>query len=109
MSNFSDVLGSVEGGVVFNQLNEQLQDLVVAVTERRKPGEITVTLKVSPNGERAVSVTAALKSKVPEAAKGVTIFYADGGGNLLRRDPRQAELPLREVTEQPRELKSVEG
>jgi hypothetical protein len=107
MSNFSDVLGSVEGGTVFNQINDELQDLVVAVTEHRKAGEITVTLKVSPNGERAVSVTAAFKSKQPQPAKGVTIFYADGGGNLLRKDPRQPELPLREVVDEPRELKQA--
>lgn len=107
MSNFADVLGSIEGGILFNQLNEQLQDLVVAVTDHRKSGEITVTLKVTPNGERAVSVTGTIKSKVPEAAKGVTIFYADGGGNLLRRDPRQPDLPLREVEEPSRTLKQA--
>jgi len=99
MSNFADVLGSVEGGIAFNQVNDQLQELVLAVTQHRKPGEITVTLKVNPNGETAVSVTAAIKAKIPEAAKGVTIFFADGGGNLLRRNPNQPELPLRDVTE----------
>lgn len=107
MSNFADVLGAVEGGSLFNQLNDALQDLVVAVTETRKVGEISVTLKISPNGETAVSITGAIKAKVPEPNKGITIFYADGGGNLLRRDPRQPELPLREVTEQPRELKEA--
>jgi hypothetical protein len=107
MSNFADVLGSIEGGILFNQLNEQLQDLVVAVTDHRKAGEITLTLKILPNGDRAVSVTGAIKSKVPEAAKGMTIFYADGGGNLLRRDPRQQELALREVDEPARTLKQA--
>lgn len=107
MSNFADVLGSVEGGVAFNQINEALQDLVVAVQNTHKAGEITVTLKITPNGEHAVSVAASFKTKEPAPAKAVTIFYADGGGNLLRRDPRQPELPLRDVTEPERTLKQA--
>jgi hypothetical protein len=107
MSNFADVLGSVEGGVAFNEINEALQDLVVAVQQTGKTGEITVTLKISPNGGHAVSVAAAHKVKEPKPAKAITVFYADGGGNLLRRDPRQPELPLREVAEPERPLKQA--
>lgn len=99
MSNFADVLGNLEGGLAFEKINDQLAELVLAVTQHRKPGEITVSLKVAPNGDTAVSIVAAVKAKIPEGAHGVTVFFADDGGNLLRRDPRQAELPLREVTE----------
>jgi hypothetical protein len=102
VSNFSDVLGNLEGGRTFAELNDQLQDVVTAVMEHNKPGEITVVLKISPNGQHAVSVAAAIKSKAPEANRGVTTFYADGAGNLLRRDPRQPELPLRDIAEPPR-------
>ncbi len=105
MSNFADVLGNLEGGVTFNQINDQLQELVLAVTQHRKAGEMTVTLKVAPNGETAVSVIAAFKAKVPEASRGTSVFFVDGGGNLLRRDPRQPELPLREVVDTPANLK----
>lgn len=81
--------------------------MVLAVTRHRKVGEITVTIKVSPNGDNAVSVVAAVKSKVPESARGVTVFFADGGGTLLRRNPNQPELPLREVTEVTPNLKQA--
>ena len=108
MSTFADVLGNLEGGRAFEDLNEQLQDLVTAVLQHQKAGDITLVLKISPNGERAVSVLSSIKAKVPEGARGVTTFYADAGGNLLRRDPRQPELPLRDVADdKPREFRTV--
>ena len=100
MSTFSDVLGHLEGGDAFEQLNDELAEVVLAVQTVRKAGEITVKLKVSPNGERAVSVTCDIKTKVPQPARAVTTFFTDQAGNMLRRDPRQAELPLREVPDE---------
>lgn len=97
MSTFADVLGHLEGGVAFDELNDNLTEVVNGVMLHRKVGEITLGLKIKPNGERAVSVEAAIKTKAPRAARGVTTFFADQGGNLLRRDPRQQELPLREA------------
>lgn len=99
MSTFSDIVGSLEGGRAFEQLNDSLIEVVTAVLAHRKVGEITLTVKVSPNGETAVSVVPTIKVKVPEAARAVTTFFADEHGNLLRRDPRQRELPLREVAD----------
>lgn len=99
MTNFSDVLGSLEGGITFNQVNDKLAELVQAVMHNRKAGEVHVSLKVTPNGEKAVSVVATIKAKIPEGARGVTTFYATHDGTLLRRDPNQPELPLREVPE----------
>ena len=107
MSNFADVLGGLEGGIALLQLNDQLQELVQAGTKHRKAGEIALTLKVSPNGETAVSVAAAVKAKIPEGARGVTVFFADASGNLLRRNPNQPELPLREVAETKSPLRSA--
>lgn len=99
MSTFSDVLGNLEGGIVFEQLNDDLAEVVQAVLKHRKEGEMTVAIKVKPNGEHAVTVTAGIKTKAPQAAKAVTTFFADEHGNLLRRDPRQQELPLRTVAD----------
>ena len=107
MSNYADVLGSLEGGKTLDQINDELADIVGAVTAHRKVGEITVTLKISPNGDNAVSVVAAVKSKVPESAKGVTVFFSDEHGTLLRRNPNQPELPLRQVAEPVQALKQV--
>jgi flagellar hook assembly protein FlgD len=97
MSTFTDIVGSLEGGRAFEQLNDHLAEVVQAVTQHRKVGEITITVKVLPNGDNAVSVIPAIKVKIPEAARAVTMFFTDENGNLLRRDPRQSELPLREV------------
>lgn len=99
MSTFTDIIGSLEGGRAFDQLNDSLAEVVQAVIAQRKPGEITLSVKVNPNGETAVSIVPVIKVKVPEAARAVTTFFADEHGNLLRRDPRQRELPLREIAD----------
>lgn len=99
MSNYADVLGSLEGGKTLDQINDTLADMVSAVTMHRKVGELQVTIKITPNGDNAVSVVAAVKAKVPEAAKGMTVFFSDEHGTLLRRNPNQPELPLRQVSE----------
>lgn len=99
MSTFTDIIGSLEGGRAFEQLNDSLIEVVQAVVAHRKAGEIILSVKVNPNGESAVSVVPTIKVKVPEATRAVTTFFADDHGNLLRRDPRQRELPLREVAD----------
>lgn len=99
MSTFTDVVGGLEGGRAFEQLNDALAEVVQAVLHHRKIGEITLSVKVSPNGESAVSIVPTIKIKAPEGARAVTTFFADEHGNLLRRDPRQRELPLREVAD----------
>lgn len=98
MTTFADVLGHLEGGVAFEEINDSLNEVVHGVITHRKTGEITLTLKIMPNGERAVSVVAALKATPPKPPRGTTTFFADQAGNLLRRDPRQMEMPLRDAT-----------
>lgn len=108
MSTFTDIVGSLEGGRAFEQLNDALAEVVQAVLQHRKAGEISLSVKVNPNGENAVSIIPTIKVKAPEGSRAVTTFFADEHGNLLRRDPRQRELPLREVADRETgELKNV--
>lgn len=99
MNSLTDVIGNLEGGRTLERLNDKLVDVVTAVLQHRKEGEISISLKIKPNGETAVSVTTTVKVKTPEAATAVTTFFADEHGNLLRRDPRQRTLPFREVAD----------
>lgn len=99
MSTFTYVLGNIENGVFSDELSETIGDVVQKVLAYRKVGSIAVNLKVSPNGEAAVTVAATVKAKAPEKTRPITTFFADEHGNLLRRDPRQHELALRDVTD----------
>ena len=91
------------GGAV-GEYDAALRDLVAACIETRKGGTFTLTLKVEPDraGGTQVTVSDAFKVSRPEHDRLNTIFYVQRDGSLGRRDPRQPELPMREVARETR-------
>lgn len=94
---FADILRELGGGDTYDDLTARLAEVVEAVTLTRKVGEISIKLKVKPNGDSGVIVADEIKSRVPEATRGDTVFFVTAGGSLVRQDPRQQDLPLRQV------------
>lgn len=97
---FGDVLGELAGGTTHERMTELLAEVVTAVQEIGKPGELSLSLKIKPNGTGGVAVEDVVKAKNPEAPRGQTLFFTDADGGLHRRDPRQQDLPLRQVEPQ---------
>lgn len=95
--SFADVLRDLSGGATYEKLSLDLADVVQAVNETQKGGTITLTLAIAANGPGSVTIAESVKTKVPEPAKGKTLFYATTTGHLSRNDPRQTEMKLREV------------
>lgn len=109
MRNFTEVLGDLESGRVFHDLNEALGLVVEGVKKHRKVGEITLKIKLKPNGSTAVSVFVDVTHKVPKAERATTIMFIDEDGSLRREDPRQVRMELREVEDNSaQDLKEVE-
>lgn len=96
MRPFTEVIGDLRSGAL-DQLNAKLDELVEAVIETRKPGELTFKIKIKPNGDGSVEIEDDIKAKVPELPRGKTIMFVDADNSLRRSDPRQPDLPLREV------------
>jgi hypothetical protein len=96
---FAAVLQEHRNGGLHSELSERLAEVVSAVRQLGKPGAVTVTLTLKPaDGQgNAVVVTDEIKTKVPQPERPSGLFFADDHGNLSRRDPRQPELPLRQV------------
>lgn len=95
---FAQFLQEQRSGGLHGELSEALKTLVQSVDEHRKAGTLTLTVKVAPNADGVtVTVTDKIVLKAPEAERGAAIFFIDNDGSLQRRDPRQIELPLREV------------
>lgn len=94
---FADILRELGNGTTYDDLTAKLAEVVEAVTETRKIGEISIKLRVKPNGDSGVIVADEIKCKIPEAARGDTVFFVTSGGSLVRQDPRQQNLPLRRV------------
>lgn len=106
---FTDVIGELEGGDLLRQLTEKLYEVSRAVRETRKEGGIALAVKISPTG-RSFIVDAKITAKVPEHDRPSTTFFMTDEGTLMRNDPNQPRLPLREVMdEKTGELRTVGG
>jgi hypothetical protein len=94
MRPFTDVLRDIRKGRVVEAASDQLAEVVRAVLDTSKPGEITLKLSVKPQGkgDNAVIVSAKIASKVPQAALPDALFFADLDGDLLRDDPTQTRM-----------------
>lgn len=87
-------------GSLHAELGEHLADITARVIELQKSGTLTLTVKIAPTGEgqHSVFISDEVKAKPPEPPRPKALFFSDGKGNLSRRDPRQAELPLKDVS-----------
>lgn len=91
MTAFSQIITGMRDGAVHQQCTDKLQDLISAVTLTGKGGVLTLQLKVRPNGERGVAISAAIKTTEPQPGIGEAMFFTDGS-NLFTRDPRQIDV-----------------
>lgn len=100
---FTDWLKEQRNGLTQAELTDALHDLVAAVSEHGKGGELTLTVKVKPAGKNiagTVTVSDAIKVRAPEGDRPESIFFIDPANNdLLRNDPRQRRLPLDDTAE----------
>lgn len=107
---FADILRDLGRGAVIDEAAVMLQDLVRAVRDYGKKGTFNLKVEVQPmKGENeALIVSAAATAKPPAGEATSAVFFADGHGNLLREDPRQPQLPLRELnTPEKKDLKQA--
>lgn len=105
---FTDVLGEIEAGQFLEDITKELRKLVNAVREVRKPGAIKLAFKISPTGRGSVEIDAKMDSTIPEHDRPATVFFMTPDGTLLRDDPAQIKLPLREVPHDKAALRTID-
>lgn len=87
-----ETLKSIRRGEFLERCNEQLTELNKAVFLTDGEGELTITLKLKPNGEGQVLLKPKVKVKKPIKGVGDAIFFVNVDGGLEREDPRQGSL-----------------
>ena len=102
MSNsrpFHDFLREHRNGATHDDLSDALQELVAAVVSEGRAGKMTITIAVKPMGREsgALDVSAETKVTAPKPAPGSSVFFASPENNLVRQDPRQTTMELREI------------
>jgi ribosomal protein S28E/S33 len=94
MKPITDILREIRKGRAVDQATRLLAEVVRAVDETGKPGELTIKLKVKPEkgGGSQKVIQAEIKAKKPEGDIPEAVFFSDPGGDLHRSDPQQSEL-----------------
>lgn len=91
MRPITDVLREIRKGRVVDRASTMLAELVRAVDETEKPGELTIKLTVKPEkgGGAAKTIEAKVTSKLPLEDLPAGVFFSDADGDLHREDPTQ--------------------
>lgn len=98
MSGFIKFLQEHRSGATHEDISDKIRELVAAVTDEGKGGKITITLAVKPMGKGdGLEVSVETKSTLPKSPPGVSIFFASPENSLVRQDPRQQAMELREA------------
>ena len=93
-----DFLRDHRNGLTHDQLSDKLQELVEAVTAEGKKGELVIKIAIKPMGKGdGLEVTAETSLKPPKETPGAAIFFATPDNNLVRQDPRQQAMELRDI------------
>lgn len=105
---FVDTLREIEYGALLDELAEAQQQVVDAVMETGKKGQITIVLNYNPEGQGQITIATDLKSKIPALPRGKSLFFVTPERNLSRQDPRQMEIDgLRKVADNSTETRKV--
>lgn len=98
---FLDWFRELSKGRVHTEATERLGELVTAIQETGKKGELTIRVVVKPQPRmdgRAVTAEATVSVKAPKPDAATSLFFVDGP-RLVRNDPDQLDLPgLRDVS-----------
>jgi hypothetical protein len=94
MRPITDVLRDIRRGRAVEQATRLLAEIVRAVDETHKPGELTLKIKVKPDkdGGSGKTIVCEVKAKKPELDIPEAIFFSDVDGDLHRTDPSQQEM-----------------
>lgn len=102
LRTFGTFLGDVEDGELHGELTRAIREIVAELhnvaQDQGGAQKATLALGLVFKLDRGViEVESTVKTALPKRRRGKSIFYATPDNLLTRRNPRQAELPLRDV------------
>jgi hypothetical protein len=98
LTDLLNVLMEMRGGAVATDCNQKFNEVLLAVLETGKKGELTIKLSVKPSkfaiGGTVLEVETnhECKLKKPELAVGQSLFFVTKDGILTRNDPTQTAM-----------------
>ena len=93
---FRDFLGEHRQGKTHDMLSDQWQEIVAAVADTGKAGELVIKIKMKPMNEKSAGdrddpfiVTVDTTLKLPKEPAPESIYYVTPENNLTKRAPQQ--------------------
>jgi hypothetical protein len=90
--NAAELLHSFRRGVLLQQLDQSISDVIDAIANTGCDGSVTMKLAFKLNKAGQIECAPKIEAKVPKMPLGTGIYYADESGQLTRRDPRQMDI-----------------
>lgn len=87
---FADWLAEHRNGLLDVELHEKLTEVVACVARTKKPGSVTLTLKVTPEGDM-IAILDTVGHKAPEE-RDARLYWVGLDGTLTRNNPMQPRL-----------------
>jgi hypothetical protein len=97
-----EFLRQQRNGLLVDEIAAELARLVTAVETEKRGGELVIKISVKPaeRGAEALVVSDEVVCRPPKPRRGVSVFYIAADKRLVRNDPRQQTMELREVPPQ---------
>lgn len=111
--SFAVLLGELEDGVLLNDLTEEIRTVTRELEQvsLRKGGQAvkgSLTLKLNVVAkDGTIEIVPDLSTKTPAMSRRRSIFWRGKDGLLVRSDPNQPDLPLRDVNAQAGAMRTV--
>lgn len=91
--DFAELIANMSNGAANRQITDALRDVVKAVEETGKAGDVVIKLTIKHEKARALIVLD-VKNKIPREAVLIPPYYYGVNGELLEEDPRQVSMVL---------------
>lgn len=94
MRPITDILREIRKGRAVDLASQRMAEIVQAVDETGKAGELIISIKVKPEkgGGSQKVIQVGVKAKIPEMDLPEGVFFSDSEGDLHRTDPAQNEM-----------------
>jgi hypothetical protein len=100
IATFATLLSTLNNGDLEHEITAAMRDIVAEMHESprgKAKGKITVTIDFAYDGD-IFSIAGDFKAVKPKKHRPASVFWATPENNLSRQDPRQPDLPLRDIS-----------
>lgn len=96
-NQFELMLRQHRRGIAADKASRILRKALLASKDTGAKSEVTIKVTLTPGTDDQMSIGIQVTAKLPDEKLPSGMFWVGDDGELLTSDPRQKELPLREV------------